>query len=50
MTEKTMLDELEAVEKAIKRNQHKEYQHEEIVIPRKYKSKHQAKYEIFDID
>ena len=50
MTEKTMLDELEAVEKAIKRNKQLDYQHEEIIIPRKYKSKHETKYEIFDID
>lgn len=47
---KTMLDEIESVEKAIKRNRQLDYQHEEIIIPRKYKSKHEAKYEILNIE
>ena len=48
MTKKTTMDKLE--ESFKKKKNLIQYQHEEIVIPRKYKSKYKAKYEVFDYD
>jgi hypothetical protein len=51
MTKKTLMDELEEIEESFKKNKHPvQSPHEEIIIPRKYKSKYEAKYEIFDIE
>lgn len=51
MTKKTLMDELEEIEESFKKKKSlMEHQHEEIVIPRKYKSKYEAKYEVFDYD